>query len=135
MLGLGVHAVEAQGAAVLGPRAAGAQGSTGATGATGAVGLSWQGTWNNGTSYALNDAVEFNGTTYISILAGTAHQPDTSPSFWSVLAQMGATGATGSAGTTGAAGATGATGAQGIAGTTGATGATGAQGVADGMKR
>jgi hypothetical protein len=38
------------------------------------------------TTYALNDAVQFNGTSYISIQAGNLnHQPETSPTFWSIL--------------------------------------------------
>jgi hypothetical protein len=40
--------------------------------------------------------VQFNGSSYISIQAGTGHSPDTSPTFWSVLAQVGATGSNGS---------------------------------------
>src|SRR6185503_10585727 len=85
----------------------GATGPTGATGATGATGITWQGTWSSSTAYVVNDAVEYNGTSYISIQPGTNKQPDTQTAFWSVLAQIGATGATGA---TGAAGATGATG-------------------------
>jgi uncharacterized protein (TIGR03437 family) len=105
----------------------GAKGATGATGPTGAQGLTWRNTWSNSTAYAVNDAVVFNGTSYISIQAGTNQPPDTSPAFWSVLAQAGSTGATGPIGVTGAAGATGATG---VAGPTGATGAPGATGPA-----
>ncbi len=75
----------------------------------------------------LNDGVTFNGTSYISIAAGTNHQPDTSPGFWSVLAQQGTTGATGA---TGVAGATGAAGTAGVNGATGPTGPAGATGTA-----
>ncbi len=57
--------------------------------------MTWQGTWSGGTAYALNDAVQFGGASYISIQAGTGNQPDTSPTFWSLLAQVGATGPTG----------------------------------------
>jgi uncharacterized protein (TIGR03437 family) len=115
---------------------AGANGSTGATGPTGPEGptgptgpqgLTWRGTWSAATSYALNDAVQFNGTSYISILASNLnHEPDTSSTFWNTLAQVGATGPAGPTGTTGADGATGATGA---AGPTGPTGPTGPQGL------
>src|SRR5262245_62699272 len=73
--------------------ATGATGPTGAVGATGAVGIAWQGSWNGATTYALNDVVEYNGGSYISITSGTNHQPDTSPAFWSLLADRGATGA------------------------------------------
>src|SRR5262249_43238389 len=59
-----------------GPGGPGPQGPAGATGATGAqgpagpVGMTWQGTWSNSTAYAANDAVAYNGTSYISIQAG-----------------------------------------------------------------
>jgi len=53
--------------------------------------------------------VAYNGTSYIGIQAGTNHQPDLSPAFWSVLSQIGSTGATGATGVAGPAGATGAT--------------------------
>jgi hypothetical protein len=73
----------------------GTNGAAGATGPTGPQGLTWRGTWSSTTAYVVNDAAQFNGTTYMSIQAGTGHEPDTSPTFWSVLAQVGATGAPG----------------------------------------
>ena len=96
--------------------AMGATGVQGTTGATGPAGLSWQGIWSGATAYATNDAVAYNGSSYVGIQAGTSHEPDISPSFWSVLAQVGSGGATGQTGTTGSAGPTGATGATGPAG-------------------
>ena len=114
--------------------ASGATGATGATGPTGPAGLTWRGSWSNTTAYAVNDAVQYNGSSYTSTQAGTGNEPDTSPTFWSVLAQAGATGATGPQGPTGATGATGppgpdgANGANGTTGATGASGATGPQG-------
>ncbi|MFL6438189.1 MAG: carbohydrate-binding protein, partial [Terriglobales bacterium] len=109
-----------------GPQGAqGTQGPQGAIGPTGSAGLNWLGSWNSGTVYAVDDAVSFNGSSYISIQASTNLAPDTNPAFWSLLAQQGATGA---AGATGATGAIGATGPQGPQGLTGATGATGPQG-------
>ena len=107
--------------------AAGATGATGSAGATGATGLQWQWTLNLSTSYSLNDAVSYNGTSYISIGTGPGHQPDISPASWSVLAGQGAAGATGAPGVAGATGATGAVGSAGAAGSIGATGATGLQ--------
>jgi hypothetical protein len=67
---------------------AGAAGPTGPIGAMGPVGLSWLGSWNSGTGYAVNDAVQYNGSSYISIQGGTNHVPDASPTFWSLLAQV-----------------------------------------------
>lgn len=74
------------------------------------IGFTWQGSWSGATAYALNDAVNYNGSSYLAVQAGTNQQPDTSPLYWEVLAEKGATGSTGA---TGAAGATGATGPQG----------------------
>ena len=95
----------------------GPTGPTGATGATGPQGVVWRGAWSSATFYAQNDGVQYNGTSYISLQASNAnHQPDTSPTFWDVLAQKGAMGATGATGATGPAGP------QGPQGATGATG-------------
>ncbi len=121
--------------------ATGPQGATGATGAAGPTGpagangtnglngtpgLTWQGAWTSATSYAVNDAVSYGGTSYLSVVAGNLGQrPDLYPTAWSVLAQAGVAGATGATGATGAAGTAGP---QGPAGATGATGARGAAG-------
>jgi len=97
-------------------------GSAGPAGPTGAVGpqgppVNFQGPWNIATTYALGDAVSFNGSSYISLVAGNVgFQPDISNVKWALLAQAGATGATGPAGPTGPTGATGATGPAGPAG-------------------
>jgi Collagen triple helix repeat (20 copies) len=107
--------------------ATGTAGVAGATGATGATGLTFQGAWSNTTTYATTDTVTFGGSSYISLQNGNVNQPPaSSPTFWSLLAQAGATGATG---TTGPAGLTGTTGPTGVTGTSGSTGATGATGV------
>ncbi len=111
----------------------GPAGPTGATGATGAAGpqgppVSFQGTWNNATTYAMGDAVSYNGSSYISLVnSNTNNQPDTAVVQWSLLAQQGATGP---AGPTGATGLQGVQGVQGLIGPAGPTGATGATGVA-----
>ena len=81
-------------------------------------------------SYALNDAVEYNGSSYIGIQAGMDQAPDTSPTFWSLLAQIGATGAPGSAGAMGPIGPAGATGPMGPGGPMGPMGPTGTAGPA-----
>jgi hypothetical protein len=116
---------------------AGPAGATGATGPAGPQGLTWQGAWSNSATYNLNDAVGYNGSSYISLVANNAnHEPDTTPAAWSLVASAGAPGAAGPAGATGASGATGATGPagpggpQGPQGVPGSTGATGPQGLA-----
>jgi hypothetical protein len=116
--------------------AAGLTGPAGPTGATGPQGLTWQGVWNNSATYALDAAVGYNGSSYISLTANnTANEPDTATAAWSLIASAGAAGAAGPAGATGsqgpsgAAGAAGAQGPSGPAGLPGAAGATGATGL------
>lgn len=102
----------------------GPQGNTGATGATGVSGTQypWKGTWNSGTAYSVNDCVQYQGSGYVSIQAGTNNTPALAgTAFWNLLVQMGNTGATG-ASSTGATGPQGATGSTGPQGTTGSTG-------------
>jgi hypothetical protein len=100
----------------------GATGATGDTGATGPQGLSggsttWLGAWASTTTYVLDDAVSFNGSSYIALVTNSNVTPGTNSSDWQMLAQAGAAGATGPTG------ATGSQGAQGDAGPTGTAGA------------
>lgn len=101
----------------VGNTGAGTVGGTGATGATGSNGLSlnWTGAYNSGTVYSIDDAVSFNGSSYVCISPTTGNDP-TNATYWDLMAQMGATGANGAVGPTGV-GSTGATGASGSAGT------------------
>jgi len=102
----------------------GPQGATGPTGPTGLPGINWRGNWQTSpTTYLQNDAVFYNGSSWIALTSNVATPPPSSA--WEYLAQQGATGATGP---TGPAGATGATGPQGNPGATGATGPTGPAG-------
>jgi hypothetical protein len=123
----------------------GATGDTGATGATGPTGrtgptgytgptgtpgppVNFIGAWTSGNSYVVGNAVAYNGSSYIAILANSS---STTPAAdvaagtgiigtnWALLASQGSTGPTGFTGANGPAGATGATGA---AGTNGADG-------------
>ncbi len=107
----------------------GTPGAAGPTGATGPQGLTWQGLWNNSAAYNLNDAVSFNGSSYISLIANNANnEPDTAPAVWSLVASSGAPGTAGPAGSPGATGPQGPAGAAGPQGPAGATGAAGAAG-------
>lgn len=106
----------------------GVTGATGPAGATGPQGVVWKGAWSGATAYAVGEAVERNGSSYIAIKAGTNKEPPNAE-FWEVLAAKGATGATGVTGPTGITGATGPTGLTGGVGATGATGPTGPTGV------
>lgn len=112
---------------------AGPQGTSGATGAVGPAGItgpqgapvSFRGAWAVGQSYALGDAVSYNGSSYIALVVNISHQPDTNPGQWALLAQAGAVGTTGTTGVQGPQGFVGATGPQGATGPAGATGAAG----------
>ena len=93
---------------IMGP--AGPTGDTGPAGADGIIGadgadglsITWMGTYNSGSTYNVNDAVEYNGSSYICILDGTTGDPESFPARWDFLAQKGSDGTTGSAGTDGA---------------------------------
>lgn len=68
------------------------KGPQGIQGVAGPIGLTWQGAYNNGTSYVLNDGVSYNGSSYICILASTGNLP-TNGTYWNLIAQKGADGA------------------------------------------
>jgi len=69
----------------------GATGATGATGAQGVPGINWLGTWSSGTTYAIRDAVAYNGSSYYATAASTNQAPPNA-SYWSLLAEKGADG-------------------------------------------
>jgi hypothetical protein len=116
----------------------GAQGITGANGATGAAGATGSlpqiTAYSSATTYAQGSAVVYQGSTYQSVSNANLNNLPTNTTFWTLIAQAGATGVAGATGATGVIGATGATGpqglvgAQGISGTNGAAGAIGAAG-------
>ena len=74
---------------------AGPKGNTGDTGPQGAAGprgLTWRGAWGSGTTYAKDDAVQYNGSSYVaSGPASPGLLPGTAP-VWELLAQKGAGG-------------------------------------------
>jgi hypothetical protein len=105
---------------------AGVTGSVGSTGTTGATGINLQGPFTPGT-YNQNDAVTFQGSSYISTAGGNTSTPPAAP--WLLLAQAGATGTAGPTGVDGPTGSQGVTGAVGSTGLTGSTGVQGIQGV------
>lgn len=71
--------------------------------------LAWKGAWSGATAYNVDEVVEYNGSSYIAIQAGTNKQPDTQTAYWSLMASKGDTGAAGTNGTNGAGVATGGT--------------------------
>ncbi len=125
------------------PGQAGAQGIPGTTGTTGLsgpmgpqgpagpIGLSFQGAYQSGANYALADGVQYNGTGYVSLIAGNhGNTPDQSPAAWALFAAAGAPGTAGATGSPGSIGPVGPQGAQGLPGPTGSTGQQGPQGPA-----
>lgn len=64
----------------------GATGSTGSTGATGAIGMNWRAAWSSTTAYAKNDAVSYNGSTYIAIATSTNQIPASASTYWQLVA-------------------------------------------------
>ncbi len=74
-------------------------------------GINWRGAWSSSASYAIDDAVSFNGSSYIAIAANSNAEPDISPAAWNLLAAQGSTGPQGATGPTGPQGPQGPTGA------------------------
>ena len=106
----------------------GVAGVAGPQGPKGLPGLGFQGVYASGTNYGLDDVVSFQGSSYISLLAGNhGNTPSLSPAQWAVLASQGPQGSTGA---TGAAGPQGGPGPQGPTGPPGAPGPAGLQGIA-----
>ena len=82
----------------------GIQGPAGPPGPVGPAGLEWQGAWDTNSSYAVNDAVGFNGASWfcISEVTGTGNSnPEEDTVSWALLAAQGATGPQGAQGPTG----------------------------------
>lgn len=77
---------------------AGVAGPAGAQGPQGPAGVSFKGAWSSAQSYVANDAVSYDGSTYIALATSAGARPDATPSAWALLAQGGAAGATGPAG-------------------------------------
>ncbi|MFZ4576081.1 MAG: tail fiber domain-containing protein, partial [Phycisphaerales bacterium] len=70
----------------------GPQGPQGEVGPAGQNNVNWQGAWNNATTYALNDATIYQGSSYRSLVAGNLNiQPDLNPAYWQQFAAAGGT--------------------------------------------
>ncbi len=52
----------------------------------GAIKFKWQGAYNAGTAYTVDDVVSYNGSSYICILASTGNLP-TNATYWEQMAQ------------------------------------------------
>ena len=115
------------------PGIAGPQGSAGTNGANG-TGFNFRSAFASSVTYAPNDVVTYNGSTYVATAANgpSNSNPDVNPA-WVLMAQQGAAGGTGATGPQGPSGLTGATGPPGAMGQTGAPGPQGVQGPAGPM--
>lgn len=80
-------------------------GPQGVPGPVGPAGLTWQGVWVSGTTYAIDDAVGYNGASWFCIAptSGTT-PPNLATTEWALLAAQGATGPQGPQGIAGPAG-------------------------------
>ena len=110
---------------------AGPQGIQGPPGVSTGAGLNFMGAYSSTVSYALDDFVTYQGSSYISLIAGNVgNTPGASPADWALLAQggVGLVGPAGPQGPQGLQGLTGPSGPQGPVGATGAAGAPGANG-------
>jgi hypothetical protein len=107
--------------------ATGPQGPQGLAGTNG-VGFNFRSAFNSNTSYAANDVVSYDGSSYVATAPnqGPNNPTPDQNSAWSLMAQAGAPGAQGA---TGPQGSIGATGPQGATGTQGPAGPAGPQGV------
>lgn len=64
------------------------QGPQGPTGAQGPAFSNWERAWSSATAYVVNDAVAYNGSSYICILAH-ANQAPPNTTYWDVVASKG----------------------------------------------
>jgi len=109
---------------LLGTACAGPMGEQGPAGMPGA-GISWEGQWSSSTAYAADDALGYQGSSYISSQAGNTNHVPTDSAWWNLWVAKGDAGATGATGTQGAKGDTGAQGLQGTQGMQGIQGPVG----------
>jgi hypothetical protein len=108
----------------------GIDGATGPQGPAGTNGTSFifRGEFSNDVTYAINDVVSYNGSSYIATIANQREDAPGTNAIWSLMAQAGAPGAQGAQGAQGAPGADGARGLTGAPGLPGAQGPPGVQG-------
>lgn len=115
------------------PGVPGEEGVSGEQGPQGSSGTSfvWRRAWASGTTYAVRDAVDRNGSSFIAVQASTGVDPetDTSNIYWDHLAIEGQLGPQGPRGVAGPAGPQGLQGEAGVPGPTGSIGLKGDTGL------
>lgn len=72
-------------------------GAQGEQGDTGPIGIVWREAWDPAAQYDVTDAVSWQGSSYIALLANTGLQPDTHNVYWGLLADAGVNGLPGTA--------------------------------------
>lgn len=77
---------------------AGQPGQQGQQGPPGAGVIIWRGEWDYSTLYSVNDAVSYDGSSYIAVVNQSGNQPYNGASYWGLLALKGANGADGTNG-------------------------------------
>ncbi|MFA5376557.1 MAG: hypothetical protein WC455_12495, partial [Dehalococcoidia bacterium] len=65
----------------------------GPQGIQGERGLTHRGAWSSGTTYALDDAASYDGSSWRSLQAGNLNHAPTEDAYWTILAEKGAAGA------------------------------------------
>ena len=60
----------------------------------GNIKFQWQGAYNAGTAYAIDDVVSYNGSSYVCILASTGNLP-TNTTYWNIMSSAGTNGTDG----------------------------------------
>lgn len=71
--------------------ATGPAGPAGTPGAAGEPGIVWAGVWSSSTTYAVGDAVAWNGSSFVCTTTHTNHEPPDDV-YWDVLASAGVDG-------------------------------------------
>ena len=74
--------------------------SVGIPGLKGADGdITWQGEWSSSTTYTLNQAIQYDGQSYVALQGGADKNPSSQTSYWSLMTAKGASGADGASAT------------------------------------
>ncbi len=74
--------------------------SVGIPGLKGADGdITWQGEWSSSTTYAINQAVQYDGQSYVALQGSADKNPSSQTSYWSLMVSKGGAGADGTAAT------------------------------------
>ena len=63
--------------------------------------ITWEGEWSSSTTYTQNEAVQYNGSSYVCLQGNSNLIPPNNTSAWSLMTSKGDTGATGAVGSAG----------------------------------